>query len=145
MSSSGPQAEGDDFLGKIENYSYNHISNTCYKNADVVTDQEQLWIETVTDTHEVENDASQGEQAPTNVSPELFHDVQVLVTRLVGKAHQLLGTNLAESWMHIRSKFDGGKVIHRSQSGSWEHRSMGAGLRQNLGKEWGPQVWERSN
>ena len=44
--------------------------------------------------------------------------------------------------MHIRSKFDGGKVIHRSQSGSWEHRSMGAGLRQNLGNEWGPQVWK---
>ncbi len=44
--------------------------------------------------------------------------------------------------MHMRSKFDGGKVINRSQSGSWEHRSMGAGLRQNLGKEWGPQAWK---
>ena len=43
--------------------------------------------------------------------------------------------------MHIRSKFDGGKVINRSQSGSWEHRCMGAGLRQNMGMEWGPQAW----
>ena len=43
--------------------------------------------------------------------------------------------------MHIRAKFDGGKVINHSQSGSWEHRCMGAGLQQNLGKEWGPKVW----
>ena len=50
-------------------------------------------------------------------------------------------TNLAESWMHIRSKFDGGKVINRSQSGSWQNRCMGTGLQQNLGKAWGPTVW----
>ena len=52
-------------------------------------------------------------------------------------------TNLAESWMHVRSKFNGGKVINRSQSGSWEHRSMGAGLQHNLGKEWGPSLWKQ--
>ena len=35
----------------------------------------------------------------------------------------------------MRMKFDGGRVINRSQSG--EHRCMGAGLRQNLGlKTW---------
>ena len=71
-------------------------------------------------------------------------DIQVLVSKLVAKAPQLLGnetTNVAECWMHIRSKFDGGKVINRSQSGSWEYRCMGAGLQQNLGKEWGPIVW----
>ena len=52
-------------------------------------------------------------------------------------------TNLAESWMHIRAKFDGGKVINRSQSGSWEVRCSGAGLRANEGPEWGPKTWER--
>ena len=52
-------------------------------------------------------------------------------------------TNLAESWMHIRAKFDGGKVINRSQSGSWEARCSGAGLRANEGPEWGPKTWER--
>ena len=45
--------------------------------------------------------------------------------------------------MHIRSKFDRGKVINRSQSGSWEHRCVGAGLQQNMGKEWGPTVWSK--
>ncbi len=40
--------------------------------------------------------------------------------------------------MHVRTKFDGGRVINRSQFGSWEHRCMGAGLQHNIGKEWGP-------
>jgi len=65
-------------------------------------------------------------------------DIQRSLSRLVGKAPELIGkvnttiqlllnhyitgnftTNLAESWMHIRSKFDGGKQISRIQSGSW--------------------------
>ena len=50
-------------------------------------------------------------------------------------------TNLAEAWMHIRCKSDGRKVINRSQSGSWQHRCMGAGLEQNHGSTWGPKVW----
>ena len=65
---------------------------------------------------------------------------------LVCKAEQLLGnvtTNLAESWMNVRTKFDGGKVVNRSQSGSWEHRCMGAGLRQNIGRDWSPQAWRQ--
>ena len=37
----------------------------------------------------------------------------------------------------------GGKVINRSQSGSWEHRSMGAALQQNMGREWGLTVWKQ--
>ena len=68
-----------------------------------------------------------------------------MLSRLVAKASQLLGiktTYLAECWMHVRTKFDGGKVINRSQSGSFGYRSMGAGLRQNLGANWGPQVWK---
>ena len=74
----------------------------------------------------------------------MMHDIQTALSRLVSKASQLIEnvtTNVAESWMHIRSKYDGGKVINRSQSGSWEHRCMGAGLQQNMGKEWGPELW----
>jgi len=76
-----------------------------------------------------------------------MHDIQVLlVSRLVGKAHQLIKnftTNLAENWMQIRCTFDGGKVINRSQSGSCESRCSGAGLQINLGKCWGPPTWEK--
>ena len=52
-------------------------------------------------------------------------------------------TNLAECWMSIRAKFDGGKLYNRSQSGAWEGRCAGAGLRQNLGAEWGPSSWKK--
>ena len=44
--------------------------------------------------------------------------------------------------MPIRTKFDRGKVVNRSQSGSWEHHCMGAGLQQNIGKNWGPSAWK---
>ena len=83
---------------------------------------------------------------PTQIDPHLYHDVQAALSSLDGKAEQLLGnctTNLAECWMHIRTKYDGGKVINRSQSGSWEHRSMGAALQQNMGREWGLTVWKQ--
>ena len=105
-----------------------------------MSDQERLWDETIA----VEMEVQQGGLTPTNINPQLHHDIQVQLTRLIGKANQLIGndtTNLAECWMHIRTKFDGGKVINRSQSGSWEHRCMGAGLRQNMGRDWGPQAW----
>ena len=42
-------------------------------------------------------------------------------------------TNLAECWMSIQAKFDGGKQCNRSQRGAWEGRCAVAGLRQNLG------------
>ena len=46
--------------------------------------------------------------------------------------------------MHIRSKFDGGKQINRSQSGSWEARCAGAALRVNEVPEWGPKCWKNN-
>ena len=46
--------------------------------------------------------------------------------------------------MHIRCKFDGRKQINRSQSGSWEGRWAGAGLRQVLGPAWGPKAWKNA-
>ena len=92
-----------------------------------------------------EADVLRGGQIATDINPKLYHDLQVILSRLVAKASQLIDnvtTNLAESWMHMRSKYDGGKVINRSQSGSWEHRCMGAELQQNEGKEWGPGLWK---
>ena len=44
--------------------------------------------------------------------------------------------------MHVRSKFDGGKQINRSQRGSWQGRCAGAALRINNGPNWGPMCWE---
>ena len=64
------------------------------------------------------------------VDPKMLHDISVVLSTLVAKSKQLIGnhtTNLAECWMHIRAKFDGRKVINRSQSGSWEHDVWGLG------------------
>ena len=111
-----------------------------------MNNQEAIWRDTLADdTPDIEKETRQGGLTPTEVNHQLLFEIHAAVSRLVGKARQLLGnstTNLAECWMHIRAKFDGGKVINRSQSGSWQHRCMGAGLRQNMGREWGPQVWK---
>ena len=42
--------------------------------------------------------------------------------------------------MHIKCKFDGGKQINRSQSGSWQAHCAGAGLWFNKGAAWGPRT-----
>ena len=112
---------------------------------DTALEQEQEWRDTIDDSLSTEEDARCGGRIPVQVDPRLLQDVNVLVSRLVAKASQLVGnftTNLAESWMNIRCKFDGGKFINRSQSGSWEFRCMGAGLQLNLGSTWGPHAWE---
>ena len=86
-----------------------------------------------------------GTHRESSIDPKMMIDIQKLVSRLVARAGQLIGnftTNLAESWMHIQTKFDEGKVINRSQSGSFEHWCMGAGLQMNLGPIWGPTTWE---
>ena len=92
-------------------------------------DQERLWRETTADDDPAtEEEILRGGQVATDINPKLHHDIQVILSRLVGKAEQLIDnvtTNIAESWIHVRSKFDRGKVINRSQSGSWEHRCMG--------------------
>ncbi len=45
--------------------------------------------------------------------------------------------------MNIRAKFDGGKQYNRIHSGVWEGRCARAGMRQNLGPEWGTVSWEK--
>ena len=126
------------------------LTNLCVINSAVTEDamltQEMLREETISDDLATESDARQGGTICTEIDPIMMHDIQAIVGRLVAKAGQLIGnftTNLAEGWMQVRSKFDGGKVINRSQSGSWEHRCHGAALQQNLGRSWGPPTWAK--
>ena len=74
-----------------------HGLNTMHYTG-VASEQATFWEETLDEDPATE----------TNMDPRLYHDIQVIVSRL-----------------HIRSKFDEGKVINRSQSGSWEHRRTG--------------------
>ena len=82
-----------------------------------------------------------------DLDKQLLADVTLLLNRVAAKSERLLEnttTNLAESWMHIRSKFDGEKVFNLCNSGSWHARCYGAAVRMNLGPEWAPKVWEQS-
>lgn len=42
------------------------------------------------------------------IDPQMMYDIKLLLSRLVAKASQLIDnftTNLAEGWMHVRTKF----------------------------------------
>ena len=49
-----------------------------------------LWTETLADSPAIEKEIRQGELTPMEVNPKLFHDIQAIVSRLVGKTNQLL-------------------------------------------------------
>ena len=114
--------------------------------ADAIQNQETMLEETLAEDPATESVARRGETVPAEIDSAMMYDIQVLVSRLVSKARQLIRnftTNLVEGWMQVRCKFDDGKVVNRSQSGSWEHRCYRAGLQQNLGRSWGPPTWEK--
>ena len=118
---------------KISFFLYYYVNSFDYFLL-VLCDQEAQWRETVVEGPLVKMEAQQGRPTLTEVDPKMLHDITTKLSRLMAKSKQLIGnhtTNLAECRMHIRAKFDGGKVIKRSQSGSWKHRCMGAGLRYN--------------
>ncbi|CAG2236224.1 unnamed protein product [Mytilus edulis] len=85
--------------------------------------------------------------AYSNVEQHIIKDVTNLLCRIAEKSDRLINnstTNLAESWMHIRTKFDGGKVHNLCNRGSWHARCYGGALRMNLGPQWSCKVWESS-
>lgn len=113
----------------------------------VLSLQANFWVDATNDDPNTIADARSGgtPHTYTNADPKMMVDIQTALSRLVAKASQLIGnftTNLAESWMHICTKFDGGKVINRSQRVSFQHRCTGAGLRLNIGPMWGPVSWK---
>ena len=94
------------------------------RSVDIIQEQGRIWAQTL-DDHLVTDEPL---QAPNQ---QLMYGVQGLVGRLVSKAKQLIQNstkNIVENWMQIRCKFDGGKVINRIQSGSFQFRCCGAGL-----------------
>jgi len=75
-------------------------------------------------------------------APELIGKVNTTIQALFNNCYITgnFATNLAESWMHIHSKLDGGKKINRIQSGFWQGRLAGAGFRCNMGPSCGPGI-----
>ena len=52
--------------------------------------------------------------------------------------------NLAECYMNMRCKFDGGKFYNHIHRGGFQHRCYGAGLQFQIGSDWSSQVWSRA-
>jgi len=128
--------------------------------SEILREQQTAWED------EVSEDPSDLLEPSHPIDGQMICDIQSIASSLAAKAEQLIGTatcsyltllmtysffiyignfttNLAESYIHIRTKFDGGKQINRSQRGSWQGRCAGAALRMNDGPEWGPQQWEK--
>ena len=83
----------------------------------------------------------------SDVHVNLFKDVSAILDRVANKSPRLIEnttTNLAECWMHMRTKLDGGKVYNLCNRGSWHTRCYGATLRMNLGAKWSPIAWRKA-
>ena len=79
------------------------------------------------------------------IEAQIIRDVSLILNNVADKAERLINnntTNLCESWMSVRSKFDGGKQINRTNRFSWRTRCYGASLRRNVGINWSPEVWK---
>ena len=146
-----------------------HADTAIYE---IAHQEQRLWQDALNE--ENLEDVRHTTPVSQDIDREMMCDIQRLVSRFIAKSEQLLGkslhcmsgylwlyrhiqniyfdsctagnftTNLVESWMHIQSKFDGGKQINRSQSGSWQGICAGAGLRQVVGPAWGPEVWRNT-
>ena len=99
--------------------------------------------------HNEEDEAREGDSTVefASIPDDLLFRVARAGDRLVSSAPQLISnstSNLAECFMNIRCKFDGGKFFNRIQSGSFQHRTYGAALRYQLGPDWSSKVWPKS-
>lgn len=142
---------------------HRHCSPTFCKVAAKTTESNQVVL---ADTGVMDNDSSLSSTIDAIVTEELQQSVQLhneedeargenasLMTiqragdRLVSMAPQLISnstSNIAESFMNIRCKFDGGKFFNRIQRGSFQHRTYGAGLRFQLGPDWASKTWSQT-
>ena len=113
---------------------------------DLLTDQAAYWDEGLSiDAQEEARGDSQ--LRPSDLPTDLLRDITLILERVASKSDRLIGnstTNLAECWMHIRCKFDGGKVYNHCNRFSWHTRCYAGALRFNLGPTWSTQVWEQS-
>ena len=91
-------------------------------------------------------DNNQATSTLDSLPPGLFVAVQNAGDRIVSKASQLVGnytSNICENFMSIEGKMDGGKIFNQIQRGSFQHWSMAAALRLQLGPDWVSELWER--
>ncbi|VDI75744.1 Hypothetical predicted protein [Mytilus galloprovincialis] len=83
-----------------------------------------------------------------NVKQHIIRDVTFILNKIAEKSDKLYTisiTNLAESWMHVRTKFDGDKVYNICNRVHGMLVVMvvlyGGALRMNFGPQWSYNVW----
>ena len=104
----------------------------------ILINQSEYW-----NTPDIEPDTP---HSASDLDPDLLKDMYIILNRMAEKSDRLIGnftSNLAESWMHIRCKFDGGKFINKCFKAGFYGRCYGASLRSLLGPAWSPQVYKR--
>ena len=99
--------------------------------------------------HEDEDEARGGDGSINRktIPDDLFLHVQRAGDKLVNMASQLVANkniNLAECYMNMRSKFDGGKFYNHIQRGGFQHLCYRAGQQSQIGSDWSSQVWSRA-
>ena len=75
----------------------------------------------------------------------MIRDIVVVLQPLISKASSLIGnmtSNLAESWMAIRTKMDSCKKVERVWPNLMDNKVYGPGLRNSLGIYWSPMTWQ---
>ncbi|ESO87071.1 hypothetical protein LOTGIDRAFT_154561 [Lottia gigantea] len=100
----------------------------------VVRDQQDFWTDGSSLKDQEDSRLAVPGRGLSAADNEIINEVCPLLNRIASKAERLLGnftTNLAEAWMNIRAKFDGGKFFNRCSRGSWHCRCYGGALRQN--------------
>ena len=84
---------------------------------DIIINQCDYWQNTIHEYTEKEVEILRvGGDKNTKVDQQMLKDVFLFLNRMADKADRLIGiftSNLAESWMNIRCKFDGGKMRNR--------------------------------
>ena len=107
-------------------------------------DQAEMWTSGTT-LSEQEESRGENSDGHVDIAADMLIDISVLLDRMASKATRFLEnvtTNLAENWMSIRCKFDGGKQFNCCNRGSWNTRCYGAAIRMNIGSEWSPTAWK---
>ena len=139
-------SSASELLGECSNLPPSADASQPDSVEDVAANELHLWIEGSTEAAQEEARGDWPDRPFLDLDACLVETVKPALERLTRKAFSLIGnytTNLAESWMSLRCKFDGGKLVNRCQCGSWHARSYGAALRKNMGMSWAPTVWEQ--
>ncbi|CAG2211913.1 unnamed protein product [Mytilus edulis] len=110
----------------------------------VFTDQASMWSDG-TSLEAQEESRFDYDLFPSDLDSAMRQDIALILNNVAKKSISLIGnftTNLAECWMHMRSKFDGGKMFNHCNRGSWHTRCYGAALRLNRGPKWSTSTWQ---